>query len=120
MKHPAKYTDSLLPIMKGYLDGKIKILDPFAGSGKLREIAPTATLLELEPEWAAMSSAIVGDATKMPFRDNYFEAICTSPTYGNRMADHFVDRQPEKNYKRNTYRHMLGRALNKNNSGRMQ
>ena len=36
------------------------------------------------------------------------------------MADHFVDHQKEKKYKRNTYRHCLGRALNENNSGRMQ
>ena len=120
MRHPAKYTNSLLPIFKQYLDGKIKILDPFAGTGKLREIAPTATLLEIEPEWANISGAIVGDATDMPFENDSFEAICTSPTYGNRMADHFIDHQPEKKYTRNTYRHCLGRALDENNSGRMQ
>jgi len=120
IKHPAKYTNSLLPVFKKYLDGRKLILDPFAGTGKLKDIAPTATLLEIEPEWAKISGAIVGDATAMPFPDNYFDAVCTSPTYGNRMADHFIDHQKEKNYIRNTYRSYLGRDLNENNSGRMQ
>lgn len=120
MRHPAKYTNSLLPVFRKYLDGKKAILDPFAGTGKLKTIAPHATLLEIEPEWAEISGAIIGDATHMPFGDCCFDAICTSPTYGNRMADHFVDYQKEKKYTRNTYRHCLGRSLHENNSGRMQ
>ena len=120
IRHPAKYSNSLLPVFKKYLDGKANILDPFAGTGKLKSIAPTAVLLEIEPEWAKISGAIVCDSTEIPFNDCFFDAICTSPTYGNRMADHFVDHQPDKKYTRNTYRHCLGRTLNENNSGRMQ
>jgi DNA modification methylase len=120
MKHPAKYTDCLLPIFSEYLKDAVLVLDPFAGTGKLKEIVPNAILLEIEPEWASMSGAIVSDSQYMPLRDNVFDAVCTSPTYGNRMADHFVDHQPHKNYVRNTYRHCLGRSLNSNNSGRMQ
>ena len=120
MRHPAKYSDSLLPLFKRYLHERKKILDPFAGTGKLHKIVPSATLLEIEPEWAAISGAIVGDATKMPFSNNSFDAICTSPTYGNRIADHFIDHQKDKKYTRNTYRHCLGRSLDNNNSGRMQ
>jgi len=120
MKHPAKYTDCLLPIFSKYLKNNILVLDPFAGTGKLKEIVPNAILLEIEPEWAEMSGAIVADSQHMPLRDNVFDAVCTSPTYGNRMADHFVDHQTHKNYVRNTYRHCLGRSLNPNNSGRMQ
>lgn len=120
MKHPAKYSDVLLPVFKEMLSGCSAILDPFAGTGKLRSVFPDCTLLEIEPEWASMQGAIVGDATDMPFADCSFDAICTSPTYGNRMADSFIDHQPEKKYKRNTYTHQLGRKLSDNNSGAMQ
>jgi DNA modification methylase len=120
MKHPAKYSDVLLPVFKEMLTGCNAILDPFAGTGKLRSVFPDCVLLEIEPEWASMSGAIVGDATDMPFADCSFDAICTSPTYGNRMADSFIDHQTEKRYKRNTYTHQLGRKLSDNNSGAMQ
>lgn len=121
VRHPAKYSDALLPVFKRMLDGRELVLDPFAGTGKLRQVRPDAFLLEIEPEWAAINNAIVGDATNMPDEwTGFFDAICTSPTYGNRMADHFKDHQPHKKYQRNTYRHTLGRPLSENNSGRMQ
>ena len=43
--------------------------------------------------------------------------MVTSPTYGNRMADHHNARDGSK---RITYRHTLGRALTPGNSGAMQ
>lgn len=119
-KHPARYSDVLMPVFDKILPEKGEILDCFAGTGKLRTIRPNCTLLEIEPEWAEMNGAIVGDATAMPFSDESFDAVCTSPTYGNRMADSFIDHKPEKNYKRNTYTHCLGRKLSENNSGAMQ
>jgi len=119
MKHPAKYSDILLPILKEKLSKSQKILDPFAGTGKIRLIRPDAYLLEIEKEWAIMSNAVLGDALDMPWEDNFFDAICTSPTYGNRMADNFIDKKNEKKYIRNTYRHCLGRELNSNNSGKL-
>lgn len=121
LRHPAKYSDVLLPFFDQYLpDDTQLILDPFAGTGKLKQIRPNSVLLEIEPDWAEMSGAIIGDATKMPFKDACFDAICTSPTYGNRMADCFNDHQIGKNYKRHTYRHVLGKPLSVNNSGGMQ
>jgi len=120
MRHPAKYTDCLLPIFSKYLKNMDMVLDPFAGTGKLREVITNAVLLEIEFEWASMCGAIVTDSQHMPFTNNIFDAICTSPTYGNRMADHFIDRKEHKNYVRNTYMHYLNRPLHTNNSGRMQ
>ena len=119
IRHPAKYTESLLPIFKQYIPDDSSVLDPFAGTGKIKKIIPWAILLEIEHEWAKICGAIVGDATDMPFKSKCFDIICTSPTYGNRMADHFIDHQKEKKYTRNTYTHCLGSPLHKNNSGRM-
>lgn len=117
MRHPAKYSDVFLPIFRDRLGGYDRVLDPFAGTGKLKVVRPDAVLLEIEVDWAEINKGIVGDALSMPFKRNTFDAICTSPTYGNRMADNF---ECKKGYKRNTYRHCLGRKLNKNNSGQMQ
>jgi len=103
-----------------YLKGYDRILDPFAGTGKLRNIRSDAYLIEIEPEWAAINNATIGDALDMPWDNDFFDSVCTSPTYGNRMADNFVDHQKEKKYKRNTYRHALGRQLHENNSGVLQ
>jgi SAM-dependent methyltransferase len=117
--HPAKYSNILLPIFREILAPYARVLDPFAGTGKLKWVRPDAYLLEIEREWAAIGGAVIGDATCMPWKDGAFDAICTSPSYGNRMADNFVDHQTDKNYKRNTYRHYLGREMNPNNSGGM-
>jgi SAM-dependent methyltransferase len=120
IRHPSKYSDVLLPHFSELLSNCKLILDPFAGTGKLRKVFPNAILLEIEPEWAILSSDIIGDVLHMPFKKNIFDAICTSPTYGNRMADSFIDHKPEKQYVRNTYMHCLGRKLSSNNSGCMQ
>lgn len=115
--HPAKYSDPLLPIFEKELAGYERILDPMCGTGKIRLIRPDADLLEIEPEWAAIQGATVGDALALPWPDNHFDAVVTSPTYGNRMADHH--RAKDKS-KRNTYTHTLARELHPNNSGKLQ
>ena len=88
IKHPAKYTDVLLPIFEEMLNGCNKVLDPFAGTGKIHSLPFETVGVEIEPEWAQMSNnTIVGDATDLQFANCEFDAICTSPTYGNRMAE---------------------------------
>jgi SAM-dependent methyltransferase len=120
MRHPAKYSDALLPVFSVMLFDYNRVLDPFAGTGKLREVRPDAYLVEIEPEWARLSGATVADALCLPYDDNTFDAICTSPCYGNRMADSFDDKKPEKAYVRNTYKHALGRNLHPASSGKLQ
>ena len=78
--------------------------------------------IERIAEWGEIGlgkvdSINVGDAEFLPYKDDFFEAICTSPTYGNRMADHF---EAKDGSKRNTYRYAIGRALDEENTGKMQ
>ena len=121
--HPAKYTDALLTFMATMLEGCHSILDPFAGTGKVFTLChwlPEASIqaIELEPEWAELHpDTQVGNALHLPFGDATFDGICTSPTYGNRMADHH---EASDHSKRNTYRHSMGRILHQDNSGLLQ
>jgi tRNA G10 N-methylase Trm11 len=124
IKHPAAYNEKLIPIFKNLIvdyginyNCESKVLDPFAGTGKIHELPFDTYGIEIEPEWASLHPlTICGDSTKMPFSDKFFDVICTSPTYGNRMADSHTAK--DKSH-RNTYTHSLGRKLNKNNSGYM-
>ncbi len=79
MNHPAKYSDALLPIFAELLKDSILVLDPFGGVGKLKQIKPNAIINEIEFEWAKEAGGICGDALRLPFADETFDAICTSP-----------------------------------------
>jgi SAM-dependent methyltransferase len=121
ISHPARFTDALLPVFAEVVAGFDWILDPFAGTGKIHQLADYGhhTIgIELEPEWAKLHPhTFVGDATDLTFPDNTFDAIVTSPTYGNRLADHHRASDPEH---RRSYTHDLGRDLHPNNTGAMQ
>lgn len=123
VRHPAKYTDSLLPVFAGMIPPYSCGLDPFGGTGKIFSLCNLipglrVECVEIEPEWAAYDSRItVGNALALPFEDDTFDWVCTSPTYGNRMADHHNARDVSH---RNTYRHALGHTLHADNSGAMQ
>lgn len=108
------------------LHGTSNVLDPFAGTGKLahiRELGYTGDIYlnEIEPEWARQAPTHVilsmRDAEHLPYPDGYFDAVCTSPCYGNRMADHH---EAKDGSRRNTYKHALGRDLHTENTGAMQ
>lgn len=121
--HPAKFSDNVLDaieaaLIRAHLTNDAVILDPFAGVGKVHRLPWVTRGVELEPEWAAQHpDTIVGDATDLPFPDATFDAVVTSPCYGNRMADHHEARDLSV---RNTYRHRLRRELTHNNAGAMQ
>lgn len=123
-RHPAHYTDALVPVFARMADGCKRILDPMAGTGKIFSLRTMGFAdaeirgTEIEPEWAACHPETqVGNALALPFSDGYFDCIIVSPSYGNRMADHHDAKDSSR---RNTYRHALGRALHPDNSGAMQ
>lgn len=120
--NPAKYSDELFPVFQEALKIHRRVLDPFAGTGRIHRLQETLGIqtvgIELEAEWQAHHPAtMLGDATDLPFNENTFDAICTSPTYGNRMADHHDAKDKSKRY---TYRGYLGRPLSANNTGQLQ
>lgn len=158
-RHPAKWTEAVLDEIAAALaaaglwrDTDVpRILDPFAGVGRGRLAADLPGMadvvgVELEPRWAAADPAtIVGDATALSFPDGSFEAVVTSPTYGNRMADDHDARDACKHCagagrihvdadgnvpcpvckgeglsRRNTYRHALGEPLAPGSTAGMQ
>lgn len=125
--HPAKYSYDILSAAADMLSTyappagrRLRVLDPFAGTGKVymlqRWLDAEISAIELEPEWAAHDARItVGNALELPYRASYFDAIVTSPTYGNRMADTLLDK-----YERVTYTSKIGRRLSAGNSGALQ
>ena len=73
--------------------------------------------VELEPEWADLHpDTFVGNALALKFDDADFDAVVTSPTYGNRLADHHNAKDGSV---RRSYTHDLGRQLQEDNSGAM-
>lgn len=98
--HPAKFHKALWPALAaGCWPARAGvILDPFAGVGgihTLRDIPGFEKVetvgVEIEPEWAlAHPGTRVGDATALEFGEAAFDAVCTSPAYGNRMSDQYL------------------------------
>ena len=97
--HPAPYSAKILVELRDIVTAEairrehpIDVLDPFAGIGRIHELAAPAVStvgVELEAEWAAVHpDTQQGDATRLPLLwENRFDLVVTSPCYGNRMAD---------------------------------
>ena len=126
MKHPAKFSAGILEAAALMLTLEHKrVLDPFAGTGRIHNLRGLVEWdmqtvgVEIEPEWAVMHpDTIVGDALSLPTEwANTFDAVVTSPCYGNRLADHH---QPQDNSARRSYTFDLGRPLTPGNAGTLQ
>ena len=123
--HPAVYSAALYDIFLAILAERCRpgatVLDPMAGTGgihRLRDHGYQTVGVEIEKEWAEASPwTLNADAMSLPFRSETFDAIITSPTFGNRMADHHEAK--DGSYRR-TYRHLLGRPLAPQSTGSLQ
>lgn len=153
MKHPAKFSKELLPLLAELVGDRSPALDPMAGVGTIAKVIPDILLNELEPEWAKEARKMARypwrvtteDARHLSWADDTFGAVVTSPTYGNRMADHHDAKDACKRCdgngylifieapdvdcpvcsgtglsRRNTYTHTIGRNLTTGNTGAMQ
>ncbi len=128
-EHPATFSEPILARIADHLreaghGEHSTVLDPFAGIGgvhHLRERVDVKTVgVEIEPEWAAKHpDTVEGNALELTnqFPPETVDAIATSPTYGNRMADHHNAKDDSV---RLTYKHTLGRDLHDDNSGSLQ
>jgi tRNA G10 N-methylase Trm11 len=115
VKHPAKYSKALMPLLEEAVKGRHRVLDPMAGTGRIHSLPNFTVGVEIEPEWATLDSrTLVGNALHLPFGDGSFDAVVTSPTYGNRFADHHNAKDGSF---RRSYTHDLGRTLHPDNSG---
>lgn len=96
--HPATYStgviDKMADLCRRY--EVTSVLDPMAGNGQALA-AMCAGLeipwagVEIEPEWAAARDEIVcADARRLPYPDRSWDAVLTSPAYGNRMGDQYL------------------------------
>lgn len=118
VKHPCVFSDEIVDVLHTLVEPDDLVLDPFAGVGTIHQLNARTVGVELEPEWAnCHPDTVVGDAHQLPFADDTFDVVCTSPVYGNRMSDHH---EAKDGSKRITYRHVIGRPLSDNNAGMLQ
>lgn len=123
--HPAMFSDAVLDAFRELLgehhdgDGR-RLLDPFAGTGRIHELRPDwdTVGVELEPEWACLHpDTIHGDSRQLPFPHDSFDGVATSPAYGNRLADSYNAYDPQA---RRSYSIDLGRPLTAGNGAGLQ
>lgn len=126
INHPAKFSDKFIPFFAEKLKGCKIVLDPMAGTGKVALIKKCGwkgiiICNEIEPEFAKLFNYPVDqwffeDAVYIPLHSEFVDAICTSPTYGNRLADHWNRQEFSKRF---SYTFCLGHALQSGNTGQM-
>ena len=121
--HPAPFSRELMPYFAQLLEGSSRIFDPFAGIGRIFELEsllPSTRIYanEIEPEWAHKHPHTkVGNALDLPAPSQTYDAICTSPCYGNRLAD---AHNPKDSSKRISYKFNLGRDPHPDSSATLQ
>lgn len=124
VSHPSRFSDPILDVIEEALPDNGVVLDPFAGTGRIHELAGsgrTTIGVEIEQEWADLHpDTRHGNALDLEAADiepESVDAIATSPTYGNRLADSHKASDPDA---RRSYTHDLGHRLQPDNSGSLQ
>ncbi|NNF68395.1 MAG: hypothetical protein HKN01_01375 [Acidimicrobiia bacterium] len=124
VSHPAQFSEHIIDQIHQRLDPRKqrRILDPFAGTGGIHELrrwGHNTVGVEIEPKWARWHPLTeTGDATDLKWRARSFDAIVTSPAYGNRLADAYVPKKMDTST-RLSYRISLGQDLKAGNAGGM-
>jgi len=121
-RHNAKFSAPILSAIITKLPARGLILDPMGGVGTLAHTTPETPGIitgELEWEWVkqALRPCVQQDVHALPYRTGSVRCVVTSPTYGNRMADHHNAKDESK---RNGYAFWLrevGAEPHPNNSG---
>lgn len=120
--HPATFPDAVIDVFRQLLPVGATVLDPFGGVGGIHALHPEheTFAVELEQEWARVHPRTThGDARRLVeiFDGRLFDAVATSPAYGNRLADAWYNASdPEA---RRTYAFDLGRPLTDGNGASM-
>ena len=122
-RHPAKYTAAIAQLFErlllAYVPPPAVVLDPFAGTGKLLDrlavLGYEPRGIELEPDWVCSRFVVRGNALTLPYVFGTIDAVVTSPTYGNRMAD-----KDMRESVAGTYAKGLGRIASEGSSCHMQ
>lgn len=137
-KHPAKYSEPIIDRLRVLVQaerrrvvgrvhvGPLLVLDPFAGVGRIHRLAHSdprrgirTVGIEIEKEWADFhNDTICADALEwMRNRPNWCaDVVATSPTYGNRFADHH---NAQDGSVRRSYTHDLGHDVTEGSSAAM-
>jgi len=97
-----------------------------AGTGKIANVKKhgyngMVVCNDLECEWIRDEKHqwdiyLFEDASNLKYEDEVVECVCTSPTYGNRLADSYNRKDKSKRF---SYRFNLGKKLHEENTGAM-
>ena len=130
VSHPAKFPKPILREIDLLLEKHFppigvpqRLCDLFLGQGGISGLHGDWELsgVEIEPEWAKQATekginTYIGDSRNLPFPGQHFGVICSSPGFGNRLADSYApDMTNPKNKWRRSYRIDLGRPLSPGN-----
>lgn len=131
VKHPAKFSPQILDAIRAHplFPEEGTIIDPFAGVGGIHYLSSDKIKtigIEIERPWylegLKHGPMVHWDSTRinMLYQRRSFDAMVTSPTYGNRFADHH---RAKDGSVRRSYTHDLRSSvdpdyeLNKYNTG---